>query len=54
MLYMLHLLLINGHIYIYIYNVYVDMTKVCPSCSSSEDYYTLGEIMLRRTKGINI
>jgi hypothetical protein len=27
--------------------------KVCPSRPSSEDHYTLGEIMLRRTKDIN-
>jgi hypothetical protein len=42
---------VNKRTYIY---VYVDMMKVCPSWPSSKDYYTLGEIMLRRTKGINI
>jgi hypothetical protein len=28
--------------------------EVCPSYPSSEDHYILREIMLRRTKGINI
>jgi hypothetical protein len=28
--------------------------KVCSSLPSSEDHYILGEIMLRRTKGINL
>jgi hypothetical protein len=29
------------------------MMKVCPSRPSSEDYYILREIILRRTKGFN-
>jgi hypothetical protein len=33
--------------------MYDEMMKVCPSRPSSEDHYILGEIMLRRTKGIN-
>jgi hypothetical protein len=33
--------------------MYDEMMKVCPSWPSSEDHYILGEIMLRRTKGIN-
>jgi hypothetical protein len=37
---------------IYTY-MYVEIMKVCPSWPSSEDHYILGEIMLRRTKGIN-
>jgi hypothetical protein len=37
---------------IYTYK-YVEMMKVCPSSPSSEDHYILGEIMLRRMKGIN-
>jgi hypothetical protein len=27
-------------------HIYVEMTKVCPSCPSSGDHYILGEIML--------
>jgi hypothetical protein len=37
---------------IYTY-MYVEMMKICPSRPSSEDHYILGEIMLRRTKGID-
>jgi hypothetical protein len=33
---------------------YTAMMKVCPSRPSSEDHYILREIMLRRTKGINL
>jgi hypothetical protein len=33
---------------------YATMMKVCLSCPSSEDHYILREIMLRRTKDINI
>jgi hypothetical protein len=33
---------------------YAAMMKVCPSGPSSEDRYILREIMLRRTKDINI
>jgi hypothetical protein len=34
--------------------MYEELMKVCPSCPPSEDHYNLREIMLRRTKGINI
>jgi hypothetical protein len=33
--------------------IYTAMMKVRPSLPSSEDHYTLREIMLRRTKGFN-
>jgi hypothetical protein len=33
--------------------LYIEMMKVCPSGPSSEDHYTLREIMLRRTKVFN-
>jgi hypothetical protein len=33
---------------------YVKIMKVCPSLPSSEDRYILREIMLRRTKGLNL
>jgi hypothetical protein len=34
--------------------MYTVIMKVCPSWPSSEDRYILREIMLRRTKDINI
>jgi uncharacterized protein YggT (Ycf19 family) len=34
--------------------IYIVVMKVCPSRLSSEDHYILREIMLRRTKGINL
>jgi hypothetical protein len=47
--YVLHApFVVNIHTY-----MYVEMMKVCPSRTSSEDHYILGEIMLRRTKGID-
>jgi hypothetical protein len=33
--------------------IYIAMMKVRPSRPSSEDYYILREIMLRKTKGLN-
>jgi hypothetical protein len=41
--------IINNHIV-----MYGELMKVCPSCPLSEYHYNLREIMLRRTKGINI
>jgi hypothetical protein len=41
--------IVNNHIV-----MYGELMKVCPSCPPSEDHYNLREIMLRRTKGINI
>jgi hypothetical protein len=38
----------------FFYLTYTTMMKVCPSWPSSEDRYILREIMLRRTKDINI
>jgi hypothetical protein len=40
---------VNNHIF-----MYEELMKVCPSCPRSEDHYNLKEIMLRRTKSINI
>ena len=40
---------VNNHTF-----MYEELMKVCPSCPPSEDHYNLREIMLRRTKGINI
>jgi hypothetical protein len=40
---------VNNHIF-----MYEELMKVCPSCPSSEGHYNLREIMLRRTKGVNI
>jgi hypothetical protein len=34
--------------------LYFMLMKVCPSSPSSENHYILREIMLRRTKDINI
>jgi hypothetical protein len=34
--------------------MYTAIMKVCPSLPSSEDHYALREIMLRRTKGLNL
>jgi hypothetical protein len=33
--------------------LHIEMTKVCPSQPSSEDYYILREIILWRTKVFN-
>jgi hypothetical protein len=33
---------------------YAVMMKVCPSSPSSEDHYILWEIMLQKSKGINL
>jgi hypothetical protein len=40
---------VNNHIF-----MYEELMKVCPSCPPFKDHYNLREIMLRRTKGVNI
>jgi hypothetical protein len=40
---------VNNHTF-----MYEEFMKVCPSWPSSEDHYNLMEIMLSRTKGINV
>jgi hypothetical protein len=40
---------VNNHTF-----MYEESMKVCLSCPPSEDHYNLREIMLRRTKGVNI
>jgi hypothetical protein len=40
---------VNNHTF-----MYEEFMKVCPSWPSSKDHYNLREIMLRRTKGINV
>jgi hypothetical protein len=40
---------VNNHIL-----MYEELMKVRPSCPPSEDHYNLREIMLQRTKGVNI
>jgi hypothetical protein len=40
---------VNNHTF-----MYEESMKVCPSYPPSEDHYNLREIMLWRTKGVNI